>query len=211
MAVFMGSHHRTHGGDPHLRLVRSHLTYANVISTLCLVLIVGGGVAYAANTVFSADIADGEVKTAEVATAAVRTEEIANGQVEAADLAPGVTPGASGARAWGLVSYNGVLLRSKQITTVTYPTDGSYCIDPAPGINPQTAVMVVSTVFEGRTDATNDNATHAEWDDANPDCPPTAMQVRTFYADGEPPTLTETDRGGFDVFDSSERFSFVIP
>ena len=35
-----------------------HLTYANVVATLCLVLVVGGGVAYAAKTVGSADVID---------------------------------------------------------------------------------------------------------------------------------------------------------
>ena len=45
-----------------MRTLGSHMTYANVISTLCLVLILGGGAAYAANTVFSTDIVDGEVK-----------------------------------------------------------------------------------------------------------------------------------------------------
>ena len=64
-----------------MHLVRSHLTYANVISTLCLVLIVGGGVAYAANTVFSADIVDGEVKTADLGANSVNEAKIAGGAV----------------------------------------------------------------------------------------------------------------------------------
>ena len=64
-----------------MRLVRSHLTYANVISTLCLVLVVGGGVAYAANTVFSADIVDGEVKSADLGATAVTEAKLAGGAV----------------------------------------------------------------------------------------------------------------------------------
>jgi hypothetical protein len=55
---------------------------------LALFLVIAGGTAYAANTIHSSDIIDGEVKTADVANNAVRTEKIANGQVTAADLVP---------------------------------------------------------------------------------------------------------------------------
>jgi hypothetical protein len=44
-----------------MRRIRSHLTYANVISTLCLFLLLGGGTAVAlngSNTVFTDDIAN---------------------------------------------------------------------------------------------------------------------------------------------------------
>ena len=68
--------------------MRKQLTYANVMATLAVVLALGGGVAYAANTVFSADIVDGEVKTADLANNAVRGTKIANGEVTTADLAP---------------------------------------------------------------------------------------------------------------------------
>src|SRR5215204_6215726 len=61
--------------------LRSHLNYANVISTLALFLVLSGGAAYAANTVFSSDIVDGEVKTPDLAGAAVTTEKIAQGAV----------------------------------------------------------------------------------------------------------------------------------
>ena len=69
-----------------------HLTYANVVSTLCLVLMVGGGVAYAANTVFSSDIVDGEVKEADIGQGAVTSSEIKNDSVAAGDIAPNSIP-----------------------------------------------------------------------------------------------------------------------
>jgi hypothetical protein len=68
--------------------MRKHITYANVMATLAVVLVIGGGAAYAANTVFSTDIVDGEVKTADLASNGVRSVKIANGQVTPADLAP---------------------------------------------------------------------------------------------------------------------------
>lgn len=57
------------------------------MGALALFLVLTGGVAYAANTVFSTDIVDGEVKSADLANNAVRTTKIANRQVTQADLA----------------------------------------------------------------------------------------------------------------------------
>jgi len=69
-----------------VRRIRSHLTYANVMSTLAALFALSGGVAYAANTVFSSDIVDGEVKEADIATSAVREAEIGQGAVATAEL-----------------------------------------------------------------------------------------------------------------------------
>jgi hypothetical protein len=69
-----------------MRARAKHLTYANVISTLCLFLILGGGVAYAADTVFSTDIVDGEVKAVDIDDAAVQTGEIGNNEVRSVDV-----------------------------------------------------------------------------------------------------------------------------
>ena len=44
-------------------LMHRHLTYANVMVTLLAIGALTGGVAYAANTVFSSDVVNGEVKT----------------------------------------------------------------------------------------------------------------------------------------------------
>jgi hypothetical protein len=52
--------------------LRSHLTYANVIATVALFLVLGGGTAVAlngTNTVFSDDIVNGQVKLADTDTA----------------------------------------------------------------------------------------------------------------------------------------------
>jgi hypothetical protein len=53
-----------------MRRIRRHVTYANVISSLCLFLLLGGGTAVAlngANTVFSDDIVDHQVKPQDLA------------------------------------------------------------------------------------------------------------------------------------------------
>jgi hypothetical protein len=64
--------------------LRFHLTYANVMSTLGVFLILGGGVAYAANTVFSSDIVDNQVYSADV-----RNDTLGGGGLAASDLSPG--------------------------------------------------------------------------------------------------------------------------
>jgi hypothetical protein len=69
--------------------IRSHLTYANVMATIAVFLVLSGGTAVAltgSNTVFSDDIVNGEVKVADIGQGAVATDEIANGQVQAADI-----------------------------------------------------------------------------------------------------------------------------
>ena len=71
--------------------LRRHLTFANVVSALALVIALGTGGAYAANTVFSSDIVDGQVKVADIGQGAVATSEVLNdtatgGGLTAADL-----------------------------------------------------------------------------------------------------------------------------
>jgi hypothetical protein len=64
-----------------MKRLRLRLTYANVMSTLAVILVVGGGTAYAANTVFSGDIVDGQVKTADLGDAAVASTKLGGGAV----------------------------------------------------------------------------------------------------------------------------------
>jgi hypothetical protein len=58
-----------------------------VVSLLALAISIGGGAAYAANTVFSSDIVDGEVHSVDLGDNSVNTNKIQNGQVSNADLA----------------------------------------------------------------------------------------------------------------------------
>lgn len=71
------------------KAIGGRLTYANVASTLALTLALGTGTAYAANTVRSRDIVNGQVKTEDLAKNAVRSAKIANGHVKRADVAGG--------------------------------------------------------------------------------------------------------------------------
>jgi hypothetical protein len=66
---------------------RSHLTYANVAATLALVIAVVGGTAYAANTVFSTDIVNGEVKSVDIGTGQVQSVDVKNEGLSGSDIA----------------------------------------------------------------------------------------------------------------------------
>ena len=70
--------------------IRSHLTYANVISTVCLFLLLGGGTAVAlngANTVQSDDLGpSAQVKAPDVAANAVNGANIVNNSVTGGDV-----------------------------------------------------------------------------------------------------------------------------
>ena len=78
------------------------LTYANVVSTLCLFLLLGGATAYAAATIGSADIIDesilsqdvknAEVKSPDIASNAIGTGKIQNDQVFSADVRDDTLP-----------------------------------------------------------------------------------------------------------------------
>jgi hypothetical protein len=61
----------------------------DVMAALALFLVIAGGTAYAANTVFSADIVDGEVKVADLATGAVSTPKLKPAAVTTDKLAGG--------------------------------------------------------------------------------------------------------------------------
>jgi hypothetical protein len=74
-----------------LARLRSSLTYASVVSTIALCLVVGGGSALAADTIFSSDIVDGEVKNNDLAANAVGSAKIADRSVKNADLGLGAS------------------------------------------------------------------------------------------------------------------------
>jgi hypothetical protein len=72
--------------------IRSHLTYANVIATVALFLVLTGGTAVAlngSNTVFSDDIVNGEVKAADIGSNAVGSGKIVDGGVQGVDILDG--------------------------------------------------------------------------------------------------------------------------
>ncbi len=106
--------------------IRRKLTYANVVSTLCLFIVLGGG-AYAAsklknNSVTTQKIRNGAVSNSKLADGAVTSSKLADGAVSRGKLASGISqcPGAmtkvlvdlcvdSTDRGGGGVNWNGAI------------------------------------------------------------------------------------------------------
>lgn len=136
------------------QLLRSKLTYANVMVTV-LAFIVLGGAAYAAsslpkNSVGSRQIKEGGVKNSDIANNAVTSPKVADGSLLSSDFAAGQLPagpkgatGATGAtgdtgapgsaRAFAAINAAGAVVagHSSNITSanVTRPATGVYCFD----------------------------------------------------------------------------------
>lgn len=68
--------------------VRRNLSYANVMSSIAVFLAVATGGAYAANSVFSGDIVNGEVKTADIALNAITSGRVLDSSLSPFDIQP---------------------------------------------------------------------------------------------------------------------------
>jgi hypothetical protein len=82
-----------------LRRIRPHISYANVIATLALVIALGG-TSYAAfnlpdNSVKSRNIVDGQVKSQDLAKHAVTRKKVAPATITNADIVPNAITGAA--------------------------------------------------------------------------------------------------------------------
>ena len=90
-----------------MRAIRDRISYANVVSTLALFLVVAGGSAFAAtqlakNSVGAKQLRKGAVTKAKIRKNAIVSSKVRNGSLRAADFAsgqlPAGTPGATGPR-----------------------------------------------------------------------------------------------------------------
>ena len=68
-----------------LRIVLAHVR-AQWMGALALFLVLAGSTAYAANTVFSTDIVNGEVKSVDVGTGQIRSADVRDGGLTGADV-----------------------------------------------------------------------------------------------------------------------------
>ena len=71
------------------RKLRARLTYANIVSSLALFLVLSGGTAVAltgSNTVFSDDITDQQVRTADIRNDEVRTGDVRDSTLRGRDV-----------------------------------------------------------------------------------------------------------------------------
>lgn len=146
--------------------IRKRLTYANVMSSLAVFLVLGGGAAYAArkigtnelkgasvttakikrNAVTASKIKRGSVKAAKIGSGAVTNPKLADGSVTVQKLVPGfAAPTAEKPSRSANISATGTVLAGSlgiAQANVTHPSVGFYCFS---GLNP-TPVGGVATV-----------------------------------------------------------------
>lgn len=205
------------------------LTYANVVSTLCLFLLLGGG-AFAAiklpkNSVGTKQLKDGAVTGAKVKGGSLLASNFKGGQLpQGPQGVPGPEgpPGLPGtARAYGFVGglYANELSRSKN-ASMTNPGEGIFCIS-VPGISSNDTPILVSLGNQGDVEpgyvylnlATNSGygsgieMSFVIWNQDNYSCPAGTWEVDTYTTSPE----AEEEIFEWGMARYNEPFSFVVP
>lgn len=112
-----------------LTAIRRRATFANICSLLALTMVLGMGTAYAANTVRSKDIVNGQVKTPDLGGNAVTTAKIKDGDVGAGDIGPGavrsaeIADSAVGATDLASDSVSGLALQTDSVRATEIADD----------------------------------------------------------------------------------------
>jgi hypothetical protein len=135
--------------------LRKRLTYANVIATLALVLVVGGGSAIAASQFGKESIPSRALKKESIGPGKLTKAAKATLTGAPGPAGPAGPAGAQGpagtARAYGVTkNVDGTLdpARSKN-ATVRRAAAGTYCITPGAGIDAASSIVVASPDFSG--------------------------------------------------------------
>lgn len=182
------------------------LTYANVVSTVCLFILLGGG-AYAAtrlakNSVGSRQIRRNAVTSAKVKDHSLLGRDFKPGQIPSGQPGPAGPPGS--ARAYAEVNSGGIAKKPtfKQgkvqgFAAIQNPEEGVYCLIPVAGIDPAASAAVVSPLWSSGFAGQPEHA--YRWEDPASPCGAGTFTVIT--TGGAAPS-TQTD--GID-------FSVVVP
>lgn len=198
-----------------MRTLREKLTYPNVISTLCLFMLLGG-VAYAAtqppknsvgtkqlknNAVTGKKIKDKSIGTNELTPAAVSTLKGAKGDPGAAGTqgAQGIQ-GTTNSGAYATVDGGSEAFVGDHpgFSAVERVLEGVYCLTPTPGTN---ITHPIASVDLGSSGAIN-NAKLAEpfGNGVVEECDPGELEVWTFELFGDPLLQERSNSVAFTVF-----------
>jgi hypothetical protein len=122
---------------------RPRLSYANVASTLCLFLALGGGTAFAASKIRSSDIARNAIKSGNIAPGAVKTSDVFKRAIGSGKLAVGavrsnqIVDGAVGSKQIGAGAVSPSNLQFP-VFYATSPSGGSTPVTSGPDPYPLT-------------------------------------------------------------------------
>lgn len=185
---------------------RRRFSYANVTSTVALVIVLGAGTAYAAKHHYLITSAK-QIKPSVVQ--ALHGASGATG-IAGATGATGTTGINGSAAAYGLVSATGTVTDSHGSPTVTIPQTGVYCI-AVPGVSASTAPIVATPDYHTDNSDLNSTSTDAqaivEQDSAAPGCPSGQFEIVTGYRHE---TITSTTINTVTNTPADEPFSFLV-
>jgi hypothetical protein len=192
--------------------IRSRITSAHGLAAAALFVALGGSAVAATfgnNSVKSRHIVDNKVKSKDLKDdKAVQTQDVVEGTLASADFS------AEARGAYGRVDPAGALAAARNVTGVSHPEPGVYCITAAAGIDPNNSVLVVTSDQQANgTGPGTDNHSVVEWDSLVDACPAGTFEVNTFLYDGD---AVDNDNGGGDtpgdeLTPNNEAFSFAIP
>lgn len=129
---------------------RLRASYANVTSTLALVVALGGTGAYAANTIGSADIKPGAVRSSDLGKNAVTSPKVKDGALQLQDLAGSARTSASQAHRNGLSAALDPGTHS--VATLPLPA-GQYVLLASTGYQPSNGSKTVGCRLKVNTTA----------------------------------------------------------
>jgi hypothetical protein len=118
------------------------------------------------------------------------------------------------ARAYGRVAVNGALSRSANVTGVTHPFTGVYCIAFAAGIDASQTGLVATPDFlgSGTTNAgTNTPQGFVEWYSPAAECPAGQLEVLTFRRTATTGGSTDNDVHAVNNAFADVAFFFTVP
>jgi hypothetical protein len=177
---------------------------------LALFLVLTGGVAYAAGTIGSADVINNSLRSTDLKDgAAVNGLDVVDGSLGAVDL----SAAALGARAYGSVASDGSLSLSKN-AAVSHPINSVYCIALSGGIDPASAVLLLSPVDAVLpADLTTETFRLPQQRSSGVDCAAGQLEVLGITYDGD--TTDNNDGSGNLTGDTlgttNLAFTFVVP
>ncbi len=205
-----------------MSVLRTRLTYANVMATIAVFIALGGS-SYAAIKVTGRNVTDSSLSGKDVRNSSLTNKDVKNRSLLAVDFKAGQLPagqqgpqgakgdpgtnGANGApgtaRAYAAVNPGAPpaasfdTARTSGFTAVSHPNPGIYCLTPAAGISPSDRPAVVSVDWDTTT---------------SPEGNGVAMRVLSFCPAGTFGVLTERRVGSGDAANADNvGFSIIVP
>jgi hypothetical protein len=171
--------------------IRGRLTYANVISSLALFLVLAGGTAFASglgkNSVGAKQLKPDSVTAAKIKDGAITPSELSNSAkigmtgpqgAPGAPGAPGPQGAAGSAKAWAEITSAGTVGRTTGLISVTRPTKAYYCITAGPYDSSNSVALATPNYSDAQT-SSGDTLVVITTPDFN-DCPKGQFGVRTY-------------------------------